>query len=63
MVRQKPFLHIIGLRPALEEWGRLHACARNGSSLKKGARSAHYDLFGPSAEALIERLKPALDVD
>src|SRR5712692_9856041 len=24
MVREKPFLHVIGLRPVLEEWGRRH---------------------------------------
>ena len=43
--REKPFLHVIGLRP---EW----------IQPERRRRVAHYDIFGPAAEALIDRLKP-----
>jgi hypothetical protein len=56
--RSKPFLHVIGLRPVLEEWGRLHGLRPEWIQPEKRRRVAHYDLFGPAAEALIGRLSP-----
>ena len=58
LTRAKPFLHVIGLRPALEEWGRVHGLRPEWIQPEKRRKVAHYDLFGPSAQALIERLKP-----
>src|SRR6266508_5119578 len=59
--REKPFLHVIGLRPVLEEWGRLHGLRPEWVQPEKRRKVAHYDVFGPAAEALIARLKPGLD--
>ena len=60
--REKPFLHVIGLRSALEEWGRMHGLRPEWIQPEKRRRVAHYDLFGPPAAALIERLQPPVDV-
>ena len=57
--RQRPFLHIIGLRPVLEEWGRRHGLRPEWIQPEKRRRVAHYDVFGEFAERLIERLSPA----
>src|SRR5437660_9783087 len=57
MKRERPFLHVIGLRAALEEWGRLHGLRPEWIQPEKRRRVAHYDVFGAPAEALIERLK------
>jgi hypothetical protein len=59
--REKPFLHVIGLRPVLEEWGRLHGLRPEWIQPEKRRKVAHYDVFGPAAKALIERLQPNLD--
>jgi hypothetical protein len=56
--REKPFLHVIGLRPVLEEWGRQHGLRPQWIQPEKRRQVAHYDLFGAAAEALIERLRP-----
>ena len=56
-VREKPFLHVIGLRPELEEWGRLHGLRPEWIQPEKRRKVAHYDVFGRNAELLIERLK------
>jgi hypothetical protein len=58
MVRERPFLHIIGLRPVLEEWGRRHGLRPEWIQPEKRRRVAHYDVFGPRATELIERLRP-----
>jgi len=55
---EKPFLHVIGLRAELEEWGRRHGLRPEWIQPEKHRRVAHYDVFGPFAESLIERLKP-----
>lgn len=55
--RERPFLHIIGLRPILEEWGRQHGLRPEWIQPEKRRKVAHYDVFGAPAEALIERLK------
>ena len=62
MMRERPFLHVIGLRPVLEEWGRFHGLRPEWIQPEKRRKVAHYDLFGAPAQALIERLKPP-DVD
>src|SRR5690242_6056715 len=59
--REKPFLHVIGLRPELERWGKLHGLRPEWIQPEKRRKVAHYDVFGPAAEELIRRLKPALD--
>src|SRR5712664_2189474 len=56
MVRERPFLHIIGLRPALEEWGRQHGLRPEWIQPEKRRKVAHYDVFGSRAADLIERL-------
>ncbi len=53
---EKPFLHVIGLRPQLEEWGRRHGLRPEWIQPEKRRQVAHYDVFGPFAESLIERL-------
>ncbi len=57
MVRAKPFLHVIGLRPVLEEWGRRYGLRPEWIQPEKRRNVAHYDVFGAPAQALIERLK------
>lgn len=54
--RERPFLHVIGLRPVLEEWGRRHGLRPEWIQPEKRRRVAHYDVFGEVAEALIRRL-------
>ncbi|HEY8854364.1 MAG TPA: hypothetical protein VIN12_03720 [Candidatus Dormibacteraeota bacterium] len=58
MTRERPFLHIIGLRPVLEEWGRQHGLRPEWIQPEKRRRVAHYDVFGAYANELIERLAP-----
>jgi len=57
MVRERPFLHVIGLRAVLEEWGKQHGLRPEWIQPEKRRKVAHYDVFGPSAEALIARVK------
>lgn len=59
MRREKPFLHVIGLRAQLEEWGRSYGLRPEWIQPEKRRRVAHYDVFGPFAEDLIARLRPA----
>ncbi len=54
--RSKPFLHVIGLRPQLEEWGRRHGLRPEWIQPEKRRRVAHYDVFGEHAVTLMERL-------
>ena len=56
MRREKPFLHVIGLRPPLEQWGRLHGLRPEWIQPEKRRTVAHYDVFGPWAQELIDRL-------
>src|SRR5256885_7523095 len=63
MARERPFLHVIGLRPALEEWGRLHGLRPEWIQPEKRRKVARYDVFGSPAEALIERLRTLVDSD
>ena len=61
MMRERPFLHIIGLRPVLEEWGRQHGLRPEWIQPEKRRKVAHYDVFGPRAAELIKRMGSSLD--
>ena len=54
--REKPFLHVIGLRPQLETWGRSHGLRPEWIQPEKRRSVAHYDVFGEFAGELIARL-------
>ena len=55
---RKPFVHVIGLRPQREEWGRRHGLRPEWIQPEKRRQVAHYDAFGAFAQALIDRLNP-----
>jgi hypothetical protein len=57
LVMRRPFVHVIGLRPQLEEWGRRHGLRPEWVQPEKRRRVAHYDVFGSFAQALIDRLR------
>jgi hypothetical protein len=57
VVMRKPFLHVIGLRPRLEVWGRRYGLRPEWIQPEGRRRVAHYDVFGPLAEALIARFR------
>ena len=59
MRREKPFLHVIGLRPRLEEWGRKYGLRPEWIQPEKRRRVAHYDVFGAFAQELMDRLTPS----
>ncbi len=61
MIRERPFLHVIGLRTVLEEWGRQHGLRPEWIQPEKRRKVAHYDVFGPHAQALIARFKETTD--
>ena len=58
MRRERPFLHVIGLRPRLEEWGRRYGLRPEWIQPEKRRRVAHYDVFGAFAQELMDRLTP-----
>ena len=58
MRRERPFLHVIGLRENLEAWGRLHGLRPEWIQPEKRRKVAHYDVFGLNAEALIAKWGP-----
>jgi hypothetical protein len=58
LIMERPFLHVIGLRPQLEEWGRAHSLRPEWIQPEGRRRVAHYDVFGEFASRLIERLEP-----
>ncbi len=53
---QKPFLHVIGLREVLEQWGARHGLRPEWIQPERHRKVAHYDVFGEFAERLIKRL-------
>jgi hypothetical protein len=55
--RERPFLHVIGLRHQLEEWGRRHGLRPEWIQPERRRKVAHYDIFGEHAEVLIRRLR------
>ena len=56
MLMEKPFLHVIGLRPQLAQWGRLHGLRPEWIQAEKRRRVAHYDVYGRYAQSLIDQL-------
>jgi hypothetical protein len=54
--RSKPFLHVIGRRAVLAEWGRRHGLRPEWIQPERRREVAHYDVFGEFAEALMRRL-------
>jgi hypothetical protein len=56
MTRQRPFLHVIGLRKPLEQWGREHGLRPEWVQPEKRRKVAHYDVFGPFATELIAKM-------
>jgi len=56
MRRERPFLHVIGLRPNLEAWGRHRGLRPEWIQPEKRRKVAHYDVFGEPAERLIQEL-------
>lgn len=58
----KPFLHVIGRRPLLEEWGRRCGLRPEWIQPEKRRDVAHYDVFGEFAQQLIDRLTMPLNV-
>ena len=54
--RERPFLHVIGLRAELEEWGRRSGLRPEWIQPEKHRRVAHYDLFGEGAIRLMRSL-------
>lgn len=55
-VMERPFLHVIGLRPVLEEWARHRGIPIRAIQPEKRRRVAHIDVFGQFAERLLEEL-------
>lgn len=55
-VMHKPFLHILGLRPVLEDWARRQGVPLGAIQPEKKRRVAHIDAFGHYAEELLARL-------
>jgi hypothetical protein len=58
MVRERPFLHVIGLRGPLAEWGRQYGLRPEWIQPEKRRKVAHYDVFGAFAKDLIARFAP-----
>lgn len=56
LVMRKPFVHVIGLRAQLEAWGMRHGLRPEWIQPEGRRQVAHYDVFGPLAQALIDRL-------
>lgn len=59
VVMRRPFVHVIGLRPLLVDWGRRHGLRPEWIQPEKRRRVAHYDVFGTFAQSLIDRLQGA----
>ena len=61
LTRERPFLHVIGLRRPLEEWGRRHGLRPEWIQPEKRRKVAHYDVFGSFATDLIARFDSTPD--
>ena len=55
-VMRRPFLHVIGLRPVLEEWALREGVPLLAIQPERKRRVAHIDAYGPYAQALVTRL-------
>ena len=53
---RRPFLHVIGRRRLLEEWGIRHGLRPEWIQPEKRRSVAHYDVVGAFAQSLIDRL-------
>src|SRR5256886_8857263 len=58
MRREKPFLHVIGLRPRLQGGGRPHGFRPGWDPPQKRGQGGPYDRFLPPAGALFQRISP-----
>ena len=56
MTMTAPFLHVLGLRPALAEWAARHRIPMQAIQPEGRRRVAHIDVWGDFAERLIRRL-------
>jgi hypothetical protein len=56
ILMEKPFLHVIGLRPQLAEWGSVHGLRPEWIQPEKRRQVAHYDVYGRYAQSLIDEL-------
>jgi hypothetical protein len=57
-VMTRPFLHVIGLRPVLEEWAAANGVPVQAIQPEKRRRVAHIDVFGDYALQLLARIQP-----
>jgi hypothetical protein len=57
--RDKPFLHVIGLRPILERWGAERGLRAEWIQPERRRVVAHYDITGVVAQELIDRFAAA----
>jgi hypothetical protein len=57
-VMTRPFLHVIGLRPVLEEWATANGVPVQAIQPEKRRRVAHIDVFGDYALQLLARVQP-----
>ena len=57
-VMTRPFLHVIGLRPALEDWAHANGVPLEAIQPEKRRRVAHIDVFGDYALRLLARVQP-----
>lgn len=57
VVMRRPFVHVIGLRPLLADWGWRYGLRPEWIQPEKRRRVAHYDVFGAFAQSLIDRLQ------
>src|SRR2546430_7946214 len=55
---RKPFLHVIGRRERLAEWGVRHGLRPEWIQPERRRRVAPYHVFGEFAESLIQRPAP-----
>lgn len=57
VVMRPPFLHVIGLRPVLEDWALRHGFPPGAIQPEGKRRVAHIDAFGTHAQVLVDRLR------
>lgn len=56
-VMHRPFLHVIGLRPVLEEWALRQGVPLAAIQPEGRRRVAHIDAYGMYARELVSRLR------
>lgn len=55
-VMERPFLHVIALRPVLVEWASRHGIPPHAIQPERRRKVAHIDVFGELAQRLIDDL-------